>query len=70
MAKSNVIELAGRDTIVDPLTDLLRAGAEKLIYQAVEVELQELLTQHSPPAIYRMLGDGPNRDQVVSRKSR
>jgi transposase-like protein len=29
------------------LTDLLRAGAEKLIYQAVETELQELLALHS-----------------------
>ena len=47
MEKNNVIELAGRDTIVDPLTDLLRAGAEKLIYQAVEAELQELLALHS-----------------------
>ena len=27
-------------------------------------------SHHSPPAIYRMLGDGPNRDQLVSRKSR
>ena len=26
MGKNNVIELAGRDEIVDPLTDLLRAG--------------------------------------------
>ena len=47
MENSNVIELAGRDTIVDPLTDLLRTGAEKLIYQAVEAELQELLALHS-----------------------
>ncbi len=47
MENSNVIELAGRDTIVDPLTDLLRAGAEKLIYQAVEAELQELLALYS-----------------------
>ena len=47
MAKNNVIDLAGRDTIVDPLTDLLRAGAEKLIYQAVEAELQEQLAQYS-----------------------
>ena len=47
MAKNNVIELAGRDTIVDPLTDLLRAGAEKLIYQAVEAELQEQLARYS-----------------------
>ena len=47
MAKNNVIELVGRDTIVDPLTDLLRAGAEKLIYQAVEAELQEQLVRYS-----------------------
>ncbi len=47
MEKNNVIELAGRETIVDPLTDLLRAGAEKLIYQAVEAELQEHLAQYS-----------------------
>ncbi len=47
MAKSNVVELQGRDTIADPLTDLLRAGAEQLIYQAVEGELQELLAEHS-----------------------
>ncbi len=47
MAKNNVIELVGRDTIVEPLTDLLRTGAEKLIYQAVEAELQELLVLHS-----------------------
>ena len=47
MAKNNVIELAGRDAIADPLTDLLRAGAEKLIYQAVEAELQEQLARYS-----------------------
>ena len=47
MIKNNVIELVGRDSIVDPSTDLLRTGAKKLIYQAVEVELQELLVQHS-----------------------
>jgi putative transposase len=47
MAKNNVIELVGRDTIVDPLTDLLRKGAEKLIFQAVEAELHELLALHS-----------------------
>ncbi len=47
MAKNNDIELAGRDTIVDPLTDLLKAGAEKLIFQAVEAELQELLALYS-----------------------
>ena len=43
MAKSNVVELSGRDTIDDPLRELLRTGAEQLIYQAVDAELRELL---------------------------
>ncbi|MCU7895967.1 MAG: transposase, partial [Candidatus Thiodiazotropha sp. (ex Lucinoma aequizonata)] len=47
MRKNNVVNLTGRDTISDPLTELLRTGAERLIYQAVEVELLELLAEHS-----------------------
>jgi len=47
MSKNNVVKLTGRDTITDPLTELLRAGAEQLIYQAVEAELLELLAEHS-----------------------
>ena len=47
MNKNNVIELAGRETGKDPLTDLLRSGAERLIYQAVEAELAELLAVHA-----------------------
>ncbi|MCU7897510.1 MAG: transposase, partial [Candidatus Thiodiazotropha sp. (ex Lucinoma aequizonata)] len=47
MRKNNVVKLRGRDTISDPLTELLRTGAERLIYQAVEVELLELLAEHS-----------------------
>ena len=39
MGKNNVVELADRDTIDDPLTELLRTGAERLFYQAVETEL-------------------------------
>ncbi len=54
MAKSNVVELDGRGTIVDELTELLRAGAEKLIYRAVEGELEDLLSTHSE----RRLADG------------
>ncbi len=34
-----MIHLAVRDTIIDPLTELPRSGAEQLIYQAVEAEL-------------------------------
>jgi len=47
MSKNNVVKLAGRDTIIDPLTELLRTGAEQLVYQAVEAELLELLAEHS-----------------------
>ncbi len=54
MTKSNVVELDGRETIVDALTELLRAGAEKLIYRAVEGELADLLSVHSE----RRLEDG------------
>lgn len=47
MSKSNVIDFAGRDESQDPLTDMLRAGAQQLIQQAVEAELQQLLAQHA-----------------------
>ena len=40
MRKNNVVKLSGRDTIADPLTEMLRTGAEQLKYQAVEAELQ------------------------------
>ena len=38
MDKSNVVKLTSRDTIIDPLTELLRTGAEQLIYEAVVAE--------------------------------
>ena len=47
MDKSNVVRLTGRDPIIDPLTELLRTGAEQLIYQVVEAEFLELLAEHS-----------------------
>jgi transposase-like protein len=47
MKKDNVVEFRGREAVGDLLTELLRAGAQKLIYQAVEVELQELLEEHA-----------------------
>lgn len=46
MKKNNVIELKNRELNKDPLTALLRNGAQKLIRQAVEVELQLLVDQH------------------------
>jgi len=47
MEKNNVITLSGREAISDPLTDLLRSGARKLIEEAVEAEMEELLSHYS-----------------------
>ena len=44
MSKSNVIGPEGRETIDDPVTELLRVGAQQ-IQRAVEAELAELLSQ-------------------------
>ena len=46
MSKSNVNGPEGRETIEDPVTELLRVGAQQLIQRAVEAELAELLSQH------------------------
>lgn len=45
MDKNNVIALERRVIGADPLTDLLKEGARKLLAQAVEGEVQELLAQ-------------------------
>lgn len=45
MKENNVIDLAGRETGRDALTELLRDGARTLIAQALEAELGELLKQ-------------------------
>ena len=47
MNKDNVIELSGREINTDPLTELLRSGAQKLIQQAIETELRILLDEHA-----------------------
>jgi len=47
MSKNNVIEFEGREASVDPLTELLQAGAQKLLLQAVQAELYACLEQHS-----------------------
>ena len=50
MGKSNVVRVCKVETrLSDPLTELLRTGAEQLIYQARqwEAELLELLVEHS-----------------------
>jgi len=47
MNKNNVIELSGRAQDADLLTEMLKTGAQRLIQEAVEVEVQALLAQYS-----------------------
>ena len=54
MSKSNVIEFEGRVESADPLKELLRSGARQLLKQAIEAEVQVLLSVHSG----RTLEDG------------
>jgi putative transposase len=44
MKQDNVIEFTGPEQVSDALSELLRAGAQQLIEQAVEAELQEYLS--------------------------
>jgi transposase-like protein len=47
MSKHNVVELSGRETRRDELTELIRGGARKLIREALESEVGELLSGFS-----------------------
>ena len=47
MSKHNVVELSGRETVRDELTELIRDGARKLIREALESEVSELLSDLS-----------------------
>ena len=60
MSKNKIIALKKPGEIsADPLTELLRSGARKLITDAVEVELQQLLSQ------YASLKNAQGRQQIV-----
>jgi len=45
METNNIVDFASRDGILDPLTDMLRTGAQQLIATAVEAELESFLAQ-------------------------
>jgi putative transposase len=60
MAKDNVVDLKKPEPFVDdPLTDVLRAGARKLLIEALEAEIEGFLSQ------YRDLRDHQARHRVV-----
>ena len=47
MGEGNAVTWRTPEAVEDPLRDLLRAGAQRLIHQAVEAELEELLAEHA-----------------------
>lgn len=47
MSVNTVFPINGLEETCDPLTDLVREGARRLLAQALEVEVQELLAAHS-----------------------
>jgi len=47
MNKHTVISLQDRDQITDSFTDLLRTGARKLLEQAIQAELEEMLSHYA-----------------------
>lgn len=60
MAKDNVIQLKKPDPFIDdPITDILRLGARKLLAEALEAEIETFLLQ------YKDLKDDQNHQRVV-----
>jgi len=47
MNQDSVVQFQNPDEVSDPLTELLQSGAKRLIHQAVEAELAELLNLYS-----------------------
>ena len=44
MKEHNVVAMSGRETVRDELTELIREGARKLIGEALEAEVSDLLS--------------------------
>jgi len=60
MAKDNVVRLKKPEPFIDdPITDILRSGARKLLAEALEAEIEDFLSQ------YRDLKDDRNHQRVV-----
>ena len=45
MEENTIVEFTGRDSLSDPLNDLLKKGAEQLLSAAIEVEVKTLLAR-------------------------
>jgi len=60
MAKDNVVRLRKPEPFIDdPITEILRLGARKLLAEALEAEIEDFLSQ------YRDLKDDRKHQRVV-----
>ena len=57
MNENKIVVLRQTEEIDDPLTEILRSGAKRLIAQAVEAEFEAFLSDHAE----KMLPDGRQR---------
>jgi hypothetical protein len=67
---TNIVRLRQPDTIDDPLTDILRAGARKLLAQAIEIEAEAFLASMRDLKLAdrreRLVRHGHGPEQVLS----
>lgn len=64
MSNRNVTDLTSRDSISDPITELLRDGARQLLQEAIEAELSDFLSQYQgviPPLVTAFFSRGLRR---------
>jgi putative transposase len=47
VTQDNIVKFAEPGTFEDPLTEVLRSGARKLLAQAIEAEISDFLDRHS-----------------------
>ena len=47
MTKDNIVKFGEPGAFEDPLTEVLRSGARKLLAQAIEAEVSDFLGRHS-----------------------
>lgn len=69
MYDATIIDFTGRDTVTDPLTDLLRKGARELLQAAVEAErdafLAEFSERRTPDGRAAVVGSGYHPERAV-----
>ena len=85
MDKNSILAFNNKESVPDVLSELLREGAQQLIHQAVESELNEYLSQHQRlkddgriavvrngylPKREILTGIGPVRVQIPKVRSR